>query len=106
MAYGSVVNMLASQSRKAPDAHVGDGVTFIYWSDRNCGTVEKILTPNRCVVRRDAVQWNADGTARVVARDVEGVQSTLIRTKRGWKVMGESTRVQMGVRDPYTDPNF
>ena len=106
--YGSVINSLATRPRaKYPDAHVGDGVTFIYWSDRTVGTVVRVETPNRCVVKDDIVVTADDGIhAKTITRDPDAPETTLLRTKKGWKVKGEPIRVLMGVRDYYYDIGF
>lgn len=106
--YGSVINRLAtSPGTKHPDAHVGDGVTFIYWSDRTVGTVVRVETLNRCVVKDDAVVLDEDGIhAKTITRNPDAPEIILLRTKKGWKVKGEPTRVLMGCRDYYYDRDF
>ena len=103
----SVASIVANLNTTRRDAHVGDGVTFIYWSDRPVGTVVRVETPNRCVVQEDRVVADETGAHAVsITPDPDAPETTLVRTRKGWKVKGEPIRVVMGKRDYYYDIGF
>ena len=102
-----MTSIIANPKTVTLNAHVGDGVTFLYWSDRTVGTVVRVETPNRCVVQEDRIVTDETGAHAVsITPDPDAPETTLLRTKRGWKVKGEPIRVIMGERDYYYDIGF
>lgn len=98
---------------------VGDGVTFLHYSDRSPGTVAKVIPfasgarqgqPRVIYIRPDdykVIKGSAyDGTAQYEIIPNESNPMIIARLgRRGW-VTPSGTRVQVGDRDAYSDPSF
>lgn len=86
--------------------NIGDGVTFICGSDRTVGTVIDILSPCRIVAQDDDVIQDGNGYAKTITRNENNPVRTLIKGRKGWKVLNQPQRVIVGVRDFYYDLSF
>jgi hypothetical protein len=121
MSHGrSLINVLQQSNTKTAEVKVGDGVTFLHWSDRSPGTVAEIQnfksgpkagTPRRIGVRADdykVIKGSVhDGSAVYeITPNPEARVSWFLLTKKGWKREGGSTFLRVGERDVYSDPTF
>lgn len=108
--YGSLQNRLM-EGRQTQEPYVGMGATKVLYSDRRAYTVSRIKSKCRIIVQRDRVirepDYNYFGNQHCrFEPNPEGYEVELIRTKKGWKVLGGSTYFTLGVRDEYEDPSF
>ena len=69
--------------------NIGDGVTFICSSDRTVGTV---------------IEYS--DTMQDITRNKNNAARTLIKGKKGWKVLNHPQRVIVGVRAFHYDLSF
>ncbi|WP_128378525.1 hypothetical protein [Streptomyces cavernae] len=121
MSHGrSLVNVLQQTNTKTATVKVGDGVTFLRWSDRSPGTVAEVQTfksgpkagtPRRIGVRADNYKIvsgsQQGGSARYeITQDPEARVFWYRLTKKGWKREGGSTFLHVGTREVWCDPTF
>lgn len=119
MRYGSLINTLA-EGAKSKEPEVGDGVTFVYWSDRKAGTVvevERFKTGQRAgqvkavlVTDDKAIRTDSNGMSDAQSYRFETVWDgprvrATIRKDGKWRTEG-GTRVLIGERDAYYDYSF
>lgn len=109
-AYGSLTNRIM-ECVGSEQPYVGMGATELMWSDRHAYTVVKIKSKNRILVTRDiAKRVDNNGMSECQTyeytqdKDAEPVE--LIKTKRGWKMLGCDRRFMLGRRDEYFDYSF
>lgn len=104
------MNRLAENSKSDIIPEVGMGATGYMYSDRVAGTVIEIKAKNRIVVQEDDCKMEPWPSGYAVegsyTRNPAGRTWELIKTKRGWKVVGRDMRFRLGRRDAYTDPSF
>ena len=109
-AYGSLTNrMMESCAQPVPE--IGMGATECMWSDRHAFTVIKIKSKTRILVQRDkATRIDNNGMSDCQTykyeADPKGVVYELIKTKRGWKILGGGSYFLLGVRDEHFDYSF
>lgn len=88
---------------------IGMGATELLYSDRYPYTIVEILAKNKIVVQEDTME-HADTTPLsnrwTCIKNPEGLKKTLVKTKKGWKVLHGSTYFRLGVRDPHYDYSF
>lgn len=119
MRYGSLINLIADGCQ-SKEPEVGDGVTFLYWSDRKPGTiveVERFKTGQRAgqvkavvVVGDKAIRTDNNGRSDAQSYRFETVWDgprtrVTVRKDGKWKTEG-GTRVLIGERDAYHDYSF
>jgi len=109
--YGSLTNRMIEGS--GPETvEIGMGATRVMYSDRYPYTVIEVLSPCRIKVQEDFAKMKAGGTVLSESQDWEyfpdpnGDVETLIKTKRGWKVLGREQRFAVGFREKFYDPTF
>lgn len=119
MSYGSLVNTLYDGNAEdfASQVQVGDGATFLFWSDRAAGTVVEVLDGGKTVgVKRDKatrVDKNGMSDAQRYEYERDETATTVYFTlrKNGRYVakgqgMKNGQGVRLGVRDHYYDYSF
>jgi hypothetical protein len=119
MRYGSLTNLIAD-GRQSKEPEVGDGVTFVYWSDRKPGTVvevERFKTGPQAgqvkavlVTDDKAIRTDSNGMSDAQSYRFETVWDgprtrATLRKDGKWKTKG-GTRVLIGERDAYHDYSF
>ena len=107
-------------SGRSAEPEIGEGATFLQWSDRSAGTVVAIRyygkgaakagEPKEVDVRpcdHKVISGSAhDGSARYeITENEEARPITVYRRKKGWETKG-GTRVAFGYRSVYQDPHF
>lgn len=117
---GSFINNLYADSNKEPE--VGDGVTFLHWSDRNPGTLVEIKRyksgPHKGEISQVGVQgdkWTIvsggehNGSAEYeYERDTTRPVIWFRKNNKGqWVKVGDKyARLTIGRRERYYDPHF
>ena len=104
MQYGSI-HHYEMQSTQPPVIEVGMGATQLLWSDRYPYTITKILSKNKIQVQEDIYALQPNGSYEIKSNP-DGEVKTLIKTSKGWKVLGGTTYFCIGVRDIHIDPSF
>lgn len=111
MAYGSLVNHLSGGQTKAPE--VGDGVTFLYWTDRKPGTIIEVSKSGRVITVQEDTATRIDSNGMSDAQSYEyspnpeGAVSKYSKRKDGrWKAVGGTSEIAVGYRDKYHDYSF
>lgn len=106
---GSVINRIVERT-ESDVPEVGMGCTGYLWSDRIACTVIEVKAKNRIVVQRDTSEMEPYPSGYAVEgsykADPEGRIYQLIKTKRGWKEVGQTTRFVLGTRSEYRDPSY
>lgn len=106
---GSVINRIA-ETAEGQIPEIGMGCTGYMWTDRIACTIIEIKAKNRIVVQRDDCKMEPWPSGYAVddsyTPNPEGQTYELIKTKRGWKQVGCSTRFVLGKRSEYCDPSF
>lgn len=112
------VNGALSNSSKAPE--IGEGATFLHWSDRSAGTVVALRYYGKGAAKAGEIKEvdvrpcdskvisgsTHDGSARYeITENEETRPITVYRRKNGWETKGGS-RVAFGYRSVYHDPHF
>jgi hypothetical protein len=115
----SFINVIQQSNTKTAEVKVGDGVTFLHWSDRTPGTVAEVIncksgpkkdTPRKIGVRPDDYKVISgsphDGSAKYeITENPDAPITWFLLTPRGWK--GEhGGYLRVGDRDVYQDPSF
>jgi len=108
--YGNLTNRLMEASAQ-PAPEVGMGATECMWSDRHAYTIIKLKSPCRILVQRDrATRTDDNGMSECQSYNYEadpnGSVVELIKTKKGWKILGGGSYFLIGVRDEYYDFSF
>lgn len=114
MQFGSVVNMVTGSKPGTPE--VGDGATFLHWSDRSPGTVVEVVSSKEIVVQADNYKL-VNGSTLSESQNYEfspnpdGAKRTFTLRKNGrWVSKGSGMKsgstVAVGFRDAYYDPTF
>lgn len=106
---GSLINRMQENAlSKTPE--IGMGATGYMYSDRIACTVIAITAKNRITVQRDSCEMESwpSGYAKEGSykEDKDGQTYDLIKTKKGWKEIGGTTRFRLGTRQEYYDPSF
>lgn len=113
----SLINLLQQSNTKTAEVKVGDGATFLHWSDRTPGTVSEVVnfksgarqgTPRRIAVRPDKYEVvsgsQRDGSAKYeITPDPEAPVLWFTLGKRGW-VGVKGGRLRVGDREVWYDP--
>jgi len=108
--YGSVQNRMM-EGAGVEKIEVGTGATKVMWSDRYPYTVIEVITQKKIRVQEDDAKL-VGGTCQSEHQEYkytpnpDGEILTLIKTKRGWKVVGHDQRFVVGYREKYYDPCF
>ena len=108
---GNLINRL-SESSKQPTPEVGMGVTFLYYSDRAAGTVVKVCSDRKILVKPDrAIRTDNNGMSESQSYLFEVIEDAkpIAVTKRkdgSWRVSKEGTGVAIGYRSYYHDFSF
>lgn len=108
--YGSLHNRIMEQSKAAP--RVGEGATLLFYSDREAGTVIKVLTPRKVVVQIDiATRTDKNGMSETqeytYTPNPLGKQHVFTLRKSGrWIESKGTTGVRFGERDAYYDFSY
>lgn len=112
------VNGIMSGSKAEPV--IGEGATFLQWSDRSPGTVVAIRHYGKGSVKAGLAKEvdvracdykvikgsTHDGSAQYEITENENAGIiTVYRRKKGWETKG-GTRVAFGYRSAYSDPHF
>lgn len=106
--YGSLQNrLLERETQTIPE--IGMGATELGYSDRRPYTIIEILSSNKVVVQED--NWESSDNVDMsnnwkYSPDPEGNTLTLIKTKKGWKVLKGSTYFRLNHREYYYDYSF
>jgi len=119
MRYGSLVNTLydGDAADFASQVKVGDGATFLFWSDRHAGTVVEVRDGGRTVTVQEDTATRVDSNGMSDAqryeftRNLDGRKQTFTLRKNGRYVakgqgMRNGTTVRLGTRDHYYDYSF
>ena len=106
--YGSLQNRLRENGTEiVPE--VGMGATELLYTDRNPYTVTEVLSKSRILVQEDNYE-SADNVPMSnnwkFSPNPDGNIETLVKTKKGWKVLKGSTYFRLGSRDKYYDYSF
>ena len=112
--YGNLINRVMDAT-KQPTPEVGMGATETYYSDRQAGTIVRIVSPK-------AVEWVEDKATRTDKNGISesqdytyefgtGPATTFTLRKNGrWVRKGQGLRsgngLIIGIRDQYEDPSF
>jgi len=108
---GSLINNLMSNtSQVTPE--VGMGVTFLYYTDRSAGTIVRVISDRKIVVKADrAIRTDKNGMSDCqnyifeVAEDANEIVVT--KRKNGkWQVSKGGPVVSLGHRSHYHDYSF
>jgi hypothetical protein len=115
-----ISNIMDASQKKIDDVKIGDGVTFLHWTDRDPGTVAEIVTFKTGAragqikaigVRADNYVITSgseyDGSAQYEITpdpDARVIYATL--RKNGKFETKGGTRVAVGYRDRHYDPSF
>lgn len=112
--HGSFFNQLMDSS-KQPVPQVGDGATLIHWSDREAGTIVKVLSPKRLVWQRDKA-IRTDGNKMSDAQSYRYEQDPTapeviftLRSNGRWVQVGDTqngSSLGIGYRREYHDYGF
>jgi hypothetical protein len=108
---GSLMNHLMSGTLGAAPPTVGEGCTFLHWTDRSAGTVVKVSPSGKTAwVRADkAIRTDTHGMSDSQSYRYEAIPDaplTAVRLgKRGWRTSGGTT-VAFGYRRAYHDYSF
>lgn len=106
----------AMAKSKQPDPIVGMGVTFLCYTDRHAGTIVRVESPSRIVVREDhAIRTDGLGrsdqqTYRYMS-NAEAAEQVFTKRKNGqWIKQGDPMTngqvIAINVRDAYHDYSF
>lgn len=112
MQHGSLQNVMAAQSRQAyaeTEPQVGDGVTFVEWTDREPATIIRITPSGRLIAQMDDATYTyPTGEMTSCRQDRTGSVRTVVRRSDGrWSLYGSpSVTVMIGVRAGYRDMTF
>ncbi len=111
---GSLVNMISGTS-SSYEPKVGDGATFLHWSDRSPGTITAVKG-NSVWIRGDHYKVvsgsTMDGSAQYEFSPDEDAPSVEYTKRRNGQYvrkgqpMKNGSRVALGYRDAYHDPSF
>ena len=106
--YGSFQNRIMERDTETVP-EIGMGATELCYTDRYPYTVVKILSKSRIVVQADNYE-PADNEPMSnnwkYSPNPEGTLKTLIKTKKGWKVLKGSTYFRLNMRQHYYDYSF
>lgn len=106
---GSVVNWVASGSVAPPV--VGEGATFLHWTDRSAGTVTRVSPSGKTAWVRPDTSILTSGSilseSQVYRYEPcpEAAEIRVRLTGRGWRA-ANGCGVSFGRRDAYRDPSF
>jgi hypothetical protein len=109
--YGSLTNRLMEHVKQATPK-VGDGATLTFYSDREAGTVIKVLTPRKVVVQIDkATRTDKNGMSEsqeysYLPDPLGAIHVFTLRKTGRWIESKGSTGVRFGERDKYHDFSF
>lgn len=132
--YGSVENRM-DEGKQVGALRVGMGATEMMYSDREPYTVQKVVSPSRVIVTKDKwTRVDSNGRSECQEYAYESVPLTvgekkrrcthmlfmqigtdetaptngvtLVKTKRGWKALGQDRRFALGIREKYEGPTF
>ena len=112
--YGNLINRVMDAT-KQPTPEVGMGATETMWSDRNAGTITRVVSTTTIEWAEDMVE-RTDKNGESESQDYTyrrgyGPVTTFTLRKNGrWVQKGEEMRTGsgliLGTRDQYRDPNF
>ena len=106
--YGNLTNRLM-EGKQDIVPEIGMGATKLSWSDRDPYTIVEIISKNKIVVQADEAENIGDvcyDQQWKITPNPNGHKTTLIQTKKGWKVLGGCTRFIIGRREKYFDYEF
>lgn len=117
--YGSLINSLYANSESTQEPQVGDGVTYLHWSDRSPGTITGI-TRFKTGARKGEVKGiivQGDEWERVSGSAHDGSLEVkfLVNLRKGGaefklnkkgRFERNGTALALGGRDYYYDPHF
>lgn len=111
MSAGSLINLMGDNSA-AEDLKVGDGVTLVYWTDRQPFTVIDITKSGKTITiqedNAERVDSNgmSDAQSYEYSRNPEGRVLKARLTKRGFRVGGAQGNAVVRGRNKYYDYSF
>jgi len=109
--FGSLINLLMSNTKNVPTPVVGMGATLLSWTDRHPATVVWVSPSGRTIHLQEdtATRTDANGMSECQAytftQDPTATVLVARLTPRGWKVV-KGDRVLVGHRDAYHDFGF
>jgi hypothetical protein len=94
------------QKSQEQQPRIGMGVTISIGSDRQVGTITRIISKHRVAFTYDDVIQDGSGNARSITTVKGAQESILIHGKKGWKIMNQPFRATIGDRNFYYDLAF
>lgn len=113
-AYGGIINRIMESSR-GPEPQVGMGATITHWSDRNAGTVVRVVRTKAGAVKEIHVQ--GDHAKRIDSNGMSDCQTyeytpnpeagvQVFKYLKGKPCRTNGAGLLLGVRDAYHDYSF